>query len=793
MNSQDPKELIFNIIPNGKLDFLLERDERSVFSIAGEIHGILRWDDLKTIIYVPEKDFAGSFKFQLHYMHKGESHFVNISINVAHVLKPRARIIKIIGQELISNDVIALVELIKNSYDADAENVNIHLNDILSENGEILIVDDGMGMTYDKIINVWLEPATPDKKAKGEQTFSACFKRRFLGEKGIGRFAVHRLGEKIELITRAKSDCNNLLSYETKVVIDWSDFSDDKYLSEIPVIVTKIDEPETFINDNSGTLIRITGIQQWRNVKSIRDAVVKIRGLESPVKPEKVQLHKHEDETKSDPGLQVHIRSNNSDIKKAINEIKSLEELLETAFYKFSGIIDEKGQLVYEYTFSRPDCQDIKRGPVLQTEFLPAINAQWFEEHVLDSGNSPGQFEVRFYAWDLETASLRIAGLADYYRNVIKPNAGIRIFRDNFRVWPYGEPEDDWLGLDLKRLNTPKERFVSKNQVFGIVHISSITNSQLKDQSNREGLITNEQYEQFYQLMSCALTVFAKERKADKIKIDKVNRSKSVTDIVTGSINKLRKNIENRNHLEYYKDDLDMIETAYKERVNDVLERYMMAAAIGISYSVPIHEMKLRLTSIKNLIDDLNENPTLQDKFLKQLAGYVQETEDIINAVTSMMSRQRKQKVNLYKVAENVHVLKESDFKKYKIEFVITGERNIEVEAVPGLLNTAVLNLVDNAVYWLRSKKVKIKAINDMFKPRISIEIAKNIDDRIVLRVSDNGDGLEDPFELLVEPYYSRKTDGLGLGLFLVNEIITRFGGKLNGYNEGGAVFELIF
>ena len=87
------------------------------------------------------------------------------------------------------------MELIKNSYDADAKNIEVSLNDIFSDDGEILIKDDGSGMSYEKIINVWLEPATPDKRAKGEQTFSDCFNRRFLGEKGIGRFAVHRLGE----------------------------------------------------------------------------------------------------------------------------------------------------------------------------------------------------------------------------------------------------------------------------------------------------------------------------------------------------------------------------------------------------------------------------------------------------------------------------------------------------------------------------------------------------------------------------------------------------------------------
>jgi len=178
-------------------------------------------------------------------------------------------------------------------------------------------------------------------------------------------------------------------------------------------------------------------------------------------------------------------------------------------------------------------------------------------------------------------------------------------------VWPYGEPEDDWLNLDQSRLNAPKERSVSRNQVFGVIHISSIENSNLKDQSNREGLIFSEQYEQFYNLVSAAISLFANERKIDKLKIDKISNSKKVTDIVTDSINKLRSEVDKNNHSSLYSLEINKIENNYRDKINDVLERYMMAAAIGISYSIPIHEMKLRLTSIKHVISARIQNTLL--------------------------------------------------------------------------------------------------------------------------------------------------------------------------------------
>ncbi len=786
--------LKFNIKPNEKLLVFIEDFKPGMHSISGDKFGSFVWDQAQEFIYIPDKDFTGPVEFTLNYNPDANgktTKSVLIKIQIANTFKPRARIIKIIGQELISNDVIALVELIKNSFDADAQKIELKLNNIFTSDGEIIIKDDGVGMTFDKIINVWLEPATPDKKSKKNNIFSACFERRLLGEKGIGRFAVHRLGNKIELITRATTDCNNTLeSYESIVEIDWSEFTDEKYLDEIPVKVEKNTNPKIFIN-SSGTFIRISQITPWKNKKSVKDAVIKIKSLESPIKPKQVKLHRTEN--KRDPGISLDISSNDEQLNKEISDLKSLSDLLGTAFYKFNAIIDEKGEILYNYSFDRLDYQDIKREVILKSDDLKNKNVNWFEEHPINATNSPGAFEVNFSAWDLDTAALKVGGVSDYYRNVIRPNAGIRIYRDNFRVWPYGEPEDDWLNLDQSRLNAPKERSVSRNQVFGVIHISSIENSSLKDQSNREGLIFSEHYEQFYNLVSAAISIFANERKIDKLKIDKISNSKNVTDIVTDSINKLKSEVEKNNHSTLYSLEINKIENNYRDKINEVLERYMMAAAIGISYSIPIHEMKLRLTSIKHVIDDLEKNPLLQDKYLRQLSEYVKETDDIIKAVTSIMSRQKKQYVDLNKVAENVRILKDSELKKYKIEFEVQNVKDFSVEAVPGLLNTAVLNIVDNSIYWLRAKRNELRQSLKEFQPKISITFGVTDENKKFMRIKDNGNGFEDPFDLLTEPYYSRKADGLGLGLYLVNEIIIRQGGRVNGYNENGAVIELIF
>lgn len=787
------KTYSFPCKPNSKIELIFDDKITPPFTSTGTGNGKIDFDkSADKLFYIPKEDFIGKDSIKLKYCLADKSEkIINIDIMVANSFKPRARIIKIIGRELISNDVVALVELIKNSFDADSKNIEIKFIDIFSKSGEIIIKDDGCGMSFEKINNVWLEPATPDKKSISEPTFSSLYGRRMLGEKGIGRFAVHRLGDSIQLITRTKNKINILDDYETVVEIDWNEFTDDKYLDEIPVKIYKNFSPKIF-TQASGTFIKISEINPWKNKKTVLDAAVKIKGLESPVKTKQVQLHNTNNSTQNDPGLAISLISNDNSLNLDLKNLKSLSDLLDTSFYSFNGIIDEKGSILYEYKFNRVDYQSEKRSETTIYD-LKKLNLDWFESHPLNDIESPGSFEVNFFAWDLDTTALKVAGLSDYYRNIIKPNSGIRIYRDNFRVWPYGEPEDDWLNLDLTRLNAPKERTVSRNQVFGVIHLSSITNPCLKDQSNREGLIVSPQYEQFYKLVSASLTLFATERKKDKIKIEKLFSKKNVTDIVTESISNLRSKVDKNNHNNIYGSDIENIEKNYTEKVNDILERYMMAAAIGISYSIPIHEMKLRLTSIKHVIEDIEKNPSLQDKYLRLLSSYVKETEDIVRAVTSIMSRQKKQSIDLLKVARNVRILKESELIKYDIKYNINSDKEFFAEIVPGLFNTAILNIIDNSIYWLRAKKNELRQSLIDFQPQIDISFGCNDEGRKYMRISDNGNGFEDPFELLVEPYYSRKEDGLGLGLYLVNEIIIRNGANLIGYNNNGAVIEITF
>ncbi len=159
--------------------------------------------------------------------------------------RPRARLMSQLGEQLIKDESIAVLELIKNSYDADARDVRIYMENLETPKSAVIIIEDnGDGMSLDTVKNCWMEPGTDNKEKKlkdmMENNVRSKLNRLPMGEKGIGRFGVHKLGNKITLITHAEG------SKEICVQIDWTVFNSNKYLSDIPIEVIERESTQTF-------------------------------------------------------------------------------------------------------------------------------------------------------------------------------------------------------------------------------------------------------------------------------------------------------------------------------------------------------------------------------------------------------------------------------------------------------------------------------------------------------------------------------------------------------------------
>ena len=167
-------------------------------------------------------------------------------------LKPRARLIRTIGDKLISGPEAAIIELVKNSYDADSPSVEIKITPPSPSDGRITIHDYGHGMTYDEIVGVWLEPAT-DSKVKRRSSRSG--ERQVLGAKGVGRFATASLGRILELTSIAN---NNGVMEESKLKLDWNIFETAEYLEDIDIAIEKRTLPNC--DAKTGVSLKVTNL-----------------------------------------------------------------------------------------------------------------------------------------------------------------------------------------------------------------------------------------------------------------------------------------------------------------------------------------------------------------------------------------------------------------------------------------------------------------------------------------------------------------------------------------------------
>ena len=165
-------------------------------------------------------------------------------------LRPRARIIQALGEDLISNQVIALVELIKNAYDADAHTVDIRFESPLQKGkGAIVVQDNGHGMSIDTLKNAWMEPATDAKTGK----LTSPGGRRFTGEKGLGRFAASRLADRMHVESVSRRPLRRVTAE-----FNWSEFKQTKkYLDQIKCSWKEFQAPR---GSNTGTLLRLDGL-----------------------------------------------------------------------------------------------------------------------------------------------------------------------------------------------------------------------------------------------------------------------------------------------------------------------------------------------------------------------------------------------------------------------------------------------------------------------------------------------------------------------------------------------------
>lgn len=658
------------------------------------------------------------------------------------------RVLSHLGEDLIKNESIALFELIKNSYDACANNCLIEFSFEGGSLKKLSFEDDGFGMTKEIIENVWLVVGTDNKKGVLEANLCG---RIPLGEKGIGRLGIHKLGNKISLTS--KSDSHN----EVEVFIDWNYLNSATSINDFLIDVNENHTPKIF-KKGTGTKIVIEDLKTSWDRRQLREVYRNITSLNSPF-------------SNNNDSFRVVVTSNNT----VFEGLLDFEDIKNNALY--FGHCKMVGDRIVDFKYEfKPwaSLNKVDKGRVVYLDNLIEedklikswdSDARKFFDLDLDSSKiGPIEFDIIIFDTDAQIFSY-ISAEKTTLKTYLKENGGIRVYRDGVRVYNYGERDNDWLGIDIQRVRRVGGN-VSNNIIIGSVKIERKNSLGLIEKTNREGFIENESYHAFNDAVNYALSLIVRERNNDKAILTSLYKKHKAVEPVLSDLNEVISLVDQKvDNKEGVKDEilkyLYRIDSQYKE-VKEVL---IKSANAGLNLGIVIHELE-KLTSELSGSIERNE----KDKAIRISLSL----EKIIRGYSAML---KKSDIKLHPLSEIVSIALDN----YEFRFldhsisIISNWKNSKLEAYLAKAEamSVVTNLLDNAIFWLSYARKSERFI--------SVYITDEIKGYNSIVVSDNGPGFNLPLDVAVEPFQTGKPHniGSGLGLHVAKEMMSAMNGKL--------------
>lgn len=759
-----------------------------------------------------------------------------------------ARTVLELGAELISSDVIAFYELIKNAFDARSPSgaeirfqITLRRNDYMkfrrrasdasldltalksnvehalntsapqdslhrfrkaiqtadtkdslvrivdeaySTENRIIVSDEGSGMSRLGLIQNYLVIGTPSRKRAIDAALARDGSSRdgrppYLGEKGIGRLSAMRLGDQLTVET-AQRDDERMNCLE----IDWSAFSElDLMLDEIEISPNP--GPQKPDPDWSGTRLLITSLSadwSYDRVKYLGE--YDFARLTDPFADAKHRPR-------------IAIFWNGTRIPVAYMDSHLLN-------HAHAAV---KGKFFYRTTSPAVKCtfEAIDLGFEHPNE-IETREFQWPDLQSSVSGtsreisplalNELGPFEFEAYWFNRQRlGSIDTIGDRKVVRDLQKRWSGILLFRDGFRVFPYGEDEDDWLALDRRALGSTGY-LLNKAQFLGRVTISRLANPQLTDQTNREGLRVCDEQRAFVALLQLMiqsqLRDFLKDiqNRYKNQPVDIAEVSTNVTNLLKRAGTAIRR-IRRKAPAEAETAD-DLLHTLVKvrdlfyrtqQRISEIEgenRQMIQLAGVGLLVEVVAHELARSTENALTALDVLRGK-----EVPKQIRGLLESLRAEMNAVgkrlrvldpLSISGRQRKEVFDISKLLEDILSGHEMQFKRYNIGLQTTSpKRTVRIRAVKGMIVQIIENLLSNSLYWLDLRRQH----DPGFGPCVTVRIKV---DPLTVIYEDNGRGIaEENREKIFRAFFSlkEKSKRRGLGLFIARECAEYHGGTL--------------
>ena len=666
--------------------------------------------------------------------------------------KSRARLMPQIGDQLIKNESIALLELVKNAYDADAPDVWVEMWDVdKPKNGKIIVKDNGDGMDLSIVENFWMEIGTDNKKNLLEEYISndkkSALGRLPMGEKGIGRFGVHKLGSKITLITRMQG------KKEVVVKIDWTEFEKFDYLEQVPITVIER-KPEFFCGQQNGTYIEITELKNVWTRGKLRDVYRSVMSLQSPF--ESIQ------------SFNVVFNTNH---KEWLEGLLTVDKIKNNALFFADVLIEgnEITELKYEFKPWKI-LNKLKEKQVIRDHIEMCREERENKKKILkkiDLGMfAIGKVRMKLMIFDLDNTILSYGvsdkkGLKEYLKN----NGGIAVYRDNIRIYEYGDSGNDWLQLESKRINAPGTTLSSKITI-GAIYLSRQDSGGLIEKTNREGFVENEAFEEFRYAIVNAIEKIQTLRNIDKDLLKKYYGPSGKAEPVLSSIEDLKividKNIDDIKLKNLINKSLKNIETDYK----NIIDVYIRSASAGLSLSVVIHEIEKIIAELKSAIKD--------EESTEHVKNLVQDLSRVTDGYASVIKSKKQSLVNVSDLIDDARFNVKYRLKVHEIEVVSSyrdKDRQEIIKCASNLVIGTIMNLVDNSIYWLEYFHIVNK--------KMYFDVSLDYEGFITIIVADNGYGFTLPTDQIIKPFVTDRVGGMGLGLHLADEIMKSSEGVL--------------
>lgn len=679
----------------------------------------------------------------------------------SHPFRANAHLLKLLGDQLIGDDRLAIFELVKNSYDADAEHVDVVV-DIEAKTPNIVVWDkQGDGMSKDTVTNKWLEIGTSSKR--GANRVRTEKGRMPLGEKGVGRLAVHKLGSSLVINTKSKD------AKEVKIVINWPKLlSGVTYIHETQVSVVELEKPEFFKDVETGTRIEITDLHNttWER-KDVRKLKRLITSLQSPF------------ESINDFDIALDIKGRNKDME----DMLDVEDVLARAIWKFDFKLDSQGQFSFNYTFTAPELfklDETRMSEVAQLELIPLTSEQKRlrkkedrEKFLVtaDDLKGIGPINGQFYIYTGNRKVLNAQGAYQTLRDYLTEQSGVRIYRDGIRVFNYGEPNDDWLGLNAQRINNPGEK-VSTNNIIGAIGLDLEQSYALEEKTNREGFDENTAYQLLHHITLSAFEQFEITHLEDRINLENAAKGDNERGPV-GSFDDNIEDIKNVINEHGLKKELSGKIERIEQEFNQMRDVTVSAGLAGMNLSVVFHEVE---KGVDQLSADIHRNADYEE--LKRRADQLSK---VLEGVTPLLKRNEHKQFSISELVRDYFGTAEFRLEMHDIVSstpILTGETpDFDVKGPYGLLRGVLNNIVDNAIHWTKLKREKE---GGDYKPAIRVlSLPDWFEEGPALVVLDNGPGLSIPVDLAVQPFKTKRPNGMGLGLYFADQVMTSLRGRL--------------